>query len=265
MFRSLFVVTALGLSVGLYYLTDIPLLRRVIAVTGDSVRTSIYQPTIRIEGAGPATEARLIESIPEGRSVFWWLQHRGDVATKLLDNGLVQSARVANCSFWRLGCISIVIEERTARLIAFVGTQPWLVDSKGAFIAPATSKSSGNVKGVEQTLPYLRGVVSDIESPDVLTGRVQHAVRALDVIEAESGLAVEAIDIQINGELKVKFHSYEFISIFDADSEQLTVIRAEAKRLKRLLKDFKGRLDAISQIDLAFDHSAVVKLKEDIQ
>ncbi|NDC37680.1 MAG: FtsQ-type POTRA domain-containing protein [Proteobacteria bacterium] len=190
--------------------------------------------------------------IPIERSNIWWWLNTSAVEAALMSHPLVVRAEVRHCERLSIRCFRIAITERSPRYVLNLSGQRWLVGADGGFMT--TLKDDESLPG----MVVISGLSNGSDSPDIVSARFAQLRGALDIIEQHAQVAVSTVDFRSNLEFLVRFEAVPFPVLFDMSSDG-EFIPVEARRLKRLLQEFEGRLDEIRQIDLAYNKQAVVR------
>jgi len=268
-------ILLLALALGFYPETR-TVLKELLAVALTELRDIAFTKKIRVSGLNNVTEAEVRESLPLDESVFWWLLNSKRVVEKLRSNMYVSDALTLPCDEWILpdwGCFDIKVIERKPTYIAFIDNESWLIGAEGAFMFPV---SSGALTDEEQKVRFaeveqkygklkvIKGLSRKNASPEVVKARFDYATKALKTVERVTGLKVTSGDLSKNGELFVAMGSPEIRARFDFAKEDWKALQEQAARLKILLRELDGKEKDISEIDLAYQRLAVVKMVPEV-
>ena len=219
----------------------------------------LYDKELRYEGLRLIAQGEIARSLPLERSLLWWHVRSREISRDLEQHALVAEAAVDACDANWWSCFTIKVRERKPRALVELKDGLWVVDERGAFVEPVSRKL------MEQEpdrigLPLVKGVDVPLESPELARARTRYVTHAVDVVEAESGQRVEVVKMRQNGELELSLKGLRLTALFDADDEQLNRVSDEARRLRALIAQFKGRERMLEKVDLAYNTLAVVSL-----
>ncbi len=230
-----------------------------------SIRTVLYERSFELDSdpqllaqsglESSAFTSSLVDLLPQERTNLWWLTHTKDLARFLEKSPYVETAHVARCSTFSVRCFSLGIHPRVPTLVAQVQESDWTVGKDGGLIRRISSNAFPH-------LPRVYGTARGDLSPGLVRARLSYVSSAIDEIRKISGLEVSQVLIERNGELQVEFQGVPFLTVFEADSHDLEVIREESRRLHELLVRFDGDPSKVKKIDLAFQRLAVVEFHE---
>jgi hypothetical protein len=227
----------------------------------------LYTKKINISGNNRLDYNEVKQTMPMEKSVAWWLMNRNSIEEKLLANPLIESAVLNPCGYSSWGCFNVKISERKPEYIALLGNKPWLIGSDGGFISPLDNildKKSGFKMAVSDLKDsvMIKGLLEKDYSPDVLQAKINFLSQAISTIEKKIKLKVKEAEVNSDSEIAVKFKGHDFGARFTFDDASIAKIEDQSQRLKKIMGEYSNRLDEIKEIDLAFEHIAVVKKTE---
>ncbi|MCB0332758.1 MAG: hypothetical protein KDD55_04615 [Bdellovibrionales bacterium] len=230
-----------------------------------SIRSLLYERNFTFEsdpdllaksGLEPlALKTALIELLPRERTNLWWVTHTEDLSRMLEKSPFVEKASISPCDTLSLGCFELEVRPRVPALVAQVEHDEWTVGKDGGLIRRVSA-------GAFSHLPRVYGTAGGDLSPELVRARLSYVSSAIEMIRHISGLAIEQVLVERSGELRVQFQGVPFLTVFEADSHDLEVIREESRRLHELLVRFDGDPRQVKKIDLAFQRLAVVEFYE---
>ena len=233
----------------------------------DSVDSLIYDKRVSLSGLNRLDVEDLKEIIPSHKSVIWWLINSSEIEKKLLSNAYIQQARLSRCKGLRWGCFEIEILERKPKFLALLGGEVWTLGDDGGFIAPIKHKSvdfgiKENFKQDLKEAVLIKGLLERQYSPDILEAELARLIKVLEIVEDETKLKVQELVMQVDSDLSLKFHLYDFSVKIEFRDENLNKIKDQAQRLRKVLSATRADIKEIAEIDLAFDKLAVVRKKK---
>ncbi|MBX7138321.1 MAG: hypothetical protein K1X83_10080 [Oligoflexia bacterium] len=206
---------------------------------------------------------RRLQQISAPRAVFW----PDSIEREFERDPRIQQAGLKRCSGANWRCVELVILERKPAVIARMGEDLWIVGGDGTFIAPLAKDQPllQNYDRAELTnLPVVDGLLPAGASNAQLLSRLMYVKRTLDQIEREAGLRVKHLTLRESGEMVAEFDDLPFRALFGYAAEDNARLGRELNRLKHIVSQFKGKLNAIRSIDLVYDTMAVVKLTAEV-
>ncbi|NLF24757.1 MAG: hypothetical protein GX589_03760 [Deltaproteobacteria bacterium] len=232
-------------------------------------RSFFYGKQVSFEDLESRLASQLKPLLPWDRSVLWWSLREDEIASRLMEHPLVEGAQVERCEAFSWGCFVIKVSARRPAAIAAIGGETWIVGQDGAFMAPLSSaitlkKLFGEDVPKLGRLPVIDGVMLEQGSLEVGRARLRYVLKALALIEEESGYQISRLAIKENGETVVSFRGYNMEAVFDVIKGQMRRLRQEARRFKQVMTEFAGREGALERVDLAFDKVAVIKLADEV-
>lgn len=213
---------------------------------------------IEIEGSNYLSDVELRAQLPESRQALWWLFNRRSIQNGFASHPFVKSAAVKRCSLSSLGCYKVQIEDQEIRLAVPRGDALWLVGERGKFITPVEDLSLVEQR-LGRSVPVYSTSAEQALSPERVAARLSYLAEAVEIIDAATGADFEKIELQKNGEFQILLTETGIPVRFDYAENDLEIIRDEANRLERVLKEIEGRESTVEGIDLAYDRIAVVK------
>ena len=231
-------------------------------------RNALYRRDLRFEGLKMLSPQQLTQWLPHHKSTWWWYWRRGALSGGLMTHPLVRRAEVEPCAEFNWGCFNVRVRERRAAAWVVLEGEPWLAGSDGSLIAPVSDPQRlieifGDQTAALERLPLIEGLAAGAGmAPQIVAARLKHAIAAARLIAAESGYAIERMQLAGNGEVEVRFHGVPAAAKFDVIKGRAARLRKEARRFRRVLEEFRGREDVVRAVDLAYDKMAVVKLAE---
>ena len=232
-------------------------------------RNYFYEKKVNFEGTVRLSPKDLVATLPVDKSVIWWLANQETVEKKLLENSMIDQVDVSHCGYTSWGCFNIKITERKPEYVALLGNKPWLIGRDGGFIAPLDSFNSASIASMKMTTEdlndavFINGLLEKPYSPDVLEVKINFLSQAISLIQKKMKLKVREIEVNSDSEISVKFKNYEFPSKFTFSDASLSKIEDQTLRLKKIILEYGERASEIREVDLAFDHIAVVKKNEE--
>jgi hypothetical protein len=221
---------------------------------------------VELEGLALLDRAQVLALLPMEKPFTWWRTNRAEVEYQLGTHPLIASAEVSPCAGMKLRCFRVLVHERVPSFLAALGDKIWLLGDDGGFIAPVPRHkvSEGVMLPSGRHAIWVKGIVSEQNAPEVVRSRIQYVRQIVDHIEPQIGHKVREVELREGGEAIIKLQGLELAAVFSgAGDSEFERIRDEALRLKRLLQEFGERAHRISQVDLAFNKVAVVKLFEE--
>ncbi len=221
---------------------------------------TMYPRDVRFYGLQLVSRKSLEDIVPQQKSNLWWQINSNRVARMIEEQPMIARAAVVRCSSASWNCFKIAVEEREPAALVRTKDGAWVVDASGAYLKPVSADAVERA-AEQELLPVLGGVdISPLQSPELTRARTGYVVKAIAGIESSSGRKVIEASMRPNGELAVRFSGLRLLAIFDAAEKSLVRLTDEARRLRLLLDEFKGRENAIELVDLAYNTSAVVRL-----
>lgn len=219
------------------------------------ISNAVFEKKFDFAGVDGELRPELFENLPISKSWGWWRFHLKDVENLLESDPRVLRAHVEPCqdsSWWEFGCFSIDVTERTPALVVRSNDSLWLATEDGALIRKVEAGDKA------ASLPRVEEILSDSPTAEILRARFRFLIRSIRTFQDEVGRRVDSIKWIGNGEFSVKFSGISFETIFSGAQGDLEVLKAEAKRLRRLLHHYAGKEQTIGKIDLAYRKVAVV-------
>lgn len=211
-----------------------------------------YQKVISVSGLKTIEEFEILERLPAERSVSWWNRNLDAVSSELRKDSRIKSVSVSRCQerAVALYCFEVKVEEREPKFVASFGGKSWIVGDDGGFIAP--------LKDGEDSLrlPMVNGLRGNVQMAQALSSRI---AAALEDISKIVGHEIKLLTVDDNGDLRCEFTTLPFSAVFSFSGFDEMTVSDQARRLVALLHAKQSQLDAISEVDLAFDKIAVVK------
>ena len=214
----------------------------------------LYGKDISYRGLSRLQSEDIEVRLPMDASVWWWNFNTAVIEAGLREHPLIQDAAIERCTQLSWRCFRVVIKERHPRYILEIGQYRWVIGEDGGFITTAPDSAA---------LPnttVIRGIGDLHSSPDLVRGRLDHLRRALQVLEGQVGAPAKSVDFAPNLEFTVLFDGVPFPVRLDLSNDGQLIPR-QARRLKKLLEEFSGRLEAIERVDLAYEKVAVVQVQ----
>ena len=259
--------SVLLVSVGVYLSQKPEAYRALRTALNDRYHAVVFEKEIRITGLKNLRKDSVTSRLPQDKTTFWWLLNAGAIEAELLNNTFFRSADVAPCSTFLIpnwGCFRISIQEREPHFLVTSGQTILVLGEDGGVItqtplADLEAQLSLLLEPGAERPKLLHGLMGDEVSQDLFRARFDYARTAIETIEGVTARTVARVDLQPNGELKIKFQGLPFDVIFDSSSKDVAKLEDEAVRLKRLLAELRGRESEIRSIDLAFSKMGVVR------
>ena len=217
----------------------------------------IYGKRIRYLGLSILQSEDIEVRLPMSRSVFWWMLNTPAIESTLRAHPLIQEAYVQPCEKFAIHCFDVIVVERKPQFMVQLGKETWAVGEDGGFITPTPGLAD-----MPNTIK-LEGLGDSGTSPDAVRAKFQQLKKAIAIIEGQSGLPVSMVMLDPNLEFSVAFKDLPFMVRFDL-AENGSSIPLEARRLKKLLLEFAGRLDVIKSIDVSYNKLAVVQINQEL-
>ncbi|MCB0309891.1 MAG: hypothetical protein KDD42_01570 [Bdellovibrionales bacterium] len=237
------------------------------AVAGVSRRLSgvLNQRELRFAGLNFLHEKDLNLQRYSAKSNFWWLFNKEQLATDLRQHPLISEVQVSTCGSFGWGCFLISVTERKPAMFVMIGEELWMVGDDNGLIMPVTRGDSNGLMGrlmVKYRIdgPIVEGILPSSGAPDVLAPRLKYVRGLIDTIETSTGLKIDRVHLDSNGETAVFFRGLELEATFGLAKQDPNALATQARRLKAILDEFRGRHQLLKSVDLAFGTQAVVKL-----
>lgn len=211
----------------------------------------------RFDFAGASGELRpeIVQNLPLSKHWLWWRFNLRAVSDLLEQDPRILSAKVEMCDdrkWYELGCFSIDVTERTPAFVVSSEDVMWLATEDGALLRRVEADD------LADSLPKVESVFMDSPTSEIVRARFRFLIRAIRICEEEVMKRVTSVRWIGNGEFGVSFDGMRFESLFSGSQNDVETVRAEAKRLRKLLRHYAGREVEIGGIDLAYRRVAVV-------
>jgi POTRA domain, FtsQ-type len=262
--RVLF-TSLIAATVALIHVLDSPgLVSGSLAAARERTTQIINTKEVRITGLQRLRRSDIERSLPLQRSVGWWMMNSTNIIARVAENPWVSKAEIESCPggfLPKFGCFVVAVRERSARFIASVDSERWVIGDDGALIVPASSSALPLSDEEMRHLIPLNGLVSRVQNPERSHAQLTLAQGAITVLERAVERSVTSVTFEGRGDLTVTFDRVPFPVTFGAPSDSMVVLEDQGRRFRALATQLRDRLGEIERVDLAFSKVGVVKFR----
>ena len=226
--------------------------------TSDEFVSYLRDREVKISGNKLLNSEQIAAQLPKYNNV-WWLLNISLIEKSLLTEPLLKNVEIKNCSFLKLNCYEVLVEEEAPAFVARQGAQPWLISAEGKFLLPLYPQAESRFT---DKYPEIRISEKVANNPMLAVSQISFLSDRSEILKRISGRTVKSIEFQSDGDIKIQFADLAPTIIFNSSVLEAEGLAREINKLQFILEDLNKTGKVAAEIDLGMKERAVVRYQE---